>query len=139
MPPPHRSMPSLDAQPSLLSALLLNDLKKRSCCFRARKVSICFVIDIFVCKKYYYVSSSPARLLFRTGEWSNPTPIPPNSRCLVYSRCGRPGEVSLVLQIPISVGFVGLNVCLNITTPLGHSFMQTSGPHPLPTNRIGLV
>jgi hypothetical protein len=53
MPPPLCSKPSLHEQPSFLPALLPNSSKKRPQRFRGRKVSIWFVICIFVCKKYY--------------------------------------------------------------------------------------
>jgi hypothetical protein len=45
--------PLLDAQPSFRSALPSNKLEKQLRHFGASSVSIHFVIDIFVCKKYY--------------------------------------------------------------------------------------
>jgi hypothetical protein len=53
VPPPHRSEPSLDIQPLFLSALPSNNSEKGPRRFGASSVSICFVIDVFVCKKYY--------------------------------------------------------------------------------------
>ena len=51
VPPPHCSKSSLHEQPSFLLALLLNYWKKQPRRLGGQRVSICFVICIFVCKK----------------------------------------------------------------------------------------
>lgn len=53
VPPPHCSKPSLHEQPPFLLAMLSNNWKKQPRLFGGQKVSICFVICIFVCKKLY--------------------------------------------------------------------------------------
>ena len=83
VPPPHCSKPSLHEQPPFLLAVLSNNWKKQPRLLGGQKVSICFVICIFVCKKLYWIHQPHLQPLFHTGEWSKPTHNPPNLSCLI--------------------------------------------------------
>lgn len=115
VPPPHCSKPSLHEQPPFLLAMLSNNWKKQPRLFGGQKVSICFVICIFVCKKLYWIHQPHLQLLFHTGEWSKPTHNPPNLSCLIPGVGGWGGSFTCVEQMPILVYWV--ECWSNIITP----------------------
>lgn len=129
VPPPHCSKPSLHEQPPFLLAMLSNNWKKQPRLFGGQKVSICFVICIFVCKKLYWIHQPHLQPLFHTGEWSKPTHNPPNLSCLIPGVGGRG-----LSKCPS--WSIGLNVGLTSSHHHPLAPLQPSRPKPLPANRI---